>query len=169
MVLSVLLIMSLVKAYMPEILNIIKKIIYLYNSKLDFVPNRGVNEGEYRESCFDRVYDKFYSVDDAIKIQARLNIYEKEKVAGGILTYGIPDFRLPKEVVRRETKNIEDLGVTMFDFYIYLKHPERFSLTNFEEYACIRIIFCHSAYSVAFIRSSLPAPCWKPVLLLIVT
>ncbi|MBP3608622.1 MAG: NAD(P)-dependent oxidoreductase [Treponema sp.] len=39
-------------------------------------------------------------------------VYEGESEPGGVLLYGIPDFRLPKEVVRRETKNIEDLGVT---------------------------------------------------------
>ena len=39
-------------------------------------------------------------------------VYEGESEPGGVLLYGIPDFRLPKEVVRREIKNIEALGVT---------------------------------------------------------
>lgn len=39
-------------------------------------------------------------------------VYEGEGEPGGVLLYGIPDFRLPKEIVRRETKNIEALGVT---------------------------------------------------------
>ena len=39
-------------------------------------------------------------------------VYESEAEPGGILLYGIPDFRLPKDVVRREIKNIESLGVT---------------------------------------------------------
>ena len=39
-------------------------------------------------------------------------VYEGEAEPGGVLLYGIPDFRLPKEVVRREIKNIEALGVT---------------------------------------------------------
>ena len=39
-------------------------------------------------------------------------VYEAEQEPGGVLLYGIPDFRLPKEVVRREIKNIEALGVT---------------------------------------------------------
>ncbi len=38
-------------------------------------------------------------------------VYESEAEPGGILLYGIPDFRLPKDVVRREIKNIESLGV----------------------------------------------------------
>ena len=39
-------------------------------------------------------------------------VYESEAEPGGILLYGIPDFRLPKDVVRREIKNIMSLGVT---------------------------------------------------------
>ena len=39
-------------------------------------------------------------------------IYEKENEPGGVLVYGIPEFRLPKEVVRKEIKKIEALGVT---------------------------------------------------------
>ncbi len=38
-------------------------------------------------------------------------IYEMEKEAGGVLLYGIPEYRLPKEVVRREIRRIEALGV----------------------------------------------------------
>ncbi len=38
-------------------------------------------------------------------------VYETENEPGGILLYGIPKFRLPKNVVRRETKRIEELGV----------------------------------------------------------
>ncbi len=39
-------------------------------------------------------------------------IYENEQELGGVLVYGIPEFRLPKEVVRKEIKKIEALGVT---------------------------------------------------------
>ncbi len=40
-----------------------------------------------------------------------VTIYEREKEAGGILTYGIPEYRLPKSVVHKEIKKIEELGV----------------------------------------------------------
>lgn len=39
-------------------------------------------------------------------------IYENESEPGGVLLYGIPEFRLPKKVVRREIKRIESLGVS---------------------------------------------------------
>lgn len=41
-----------------------------------------------------------------------VTIYEGNPEAGGVLLYGIPDFRLPKDVVRREVKKLEALGVT---------------------------------------------------------
>lgn len=40
-----------------------------------------------------------------------VEIFEMEAEAGGVLKYGIPEYRLPKEVVRREIKKIENLGV----------------------------------------------------------
>ena len=40
-------------------------------------------------------------------------IFEALPVAGGMLTVGIPNYRLPKEVVEREIKAIESLGVTI--------------------------------------------------------
>jgi len=39
-------------------------------------------------------------------------IYEGEKELGGVLMFGIPKYRLPKDVVRREIRKIESLGVT---------------------------------------------------------
>ncbi len=42
-----------------------------------------------------------------------VEIYEMEPEAGGVLMFGIPEYRLPKEVVRREIKKIEQLGVAI--------------------------------------------------------
>ena len=38
-------------------------------------------------------------------------VYEKEAKAGGYLRYGIPEYRLPSEVVDKEVKRIQKLGV----------------------------------------------------------
>lgn len=40
-----------------------------------------------------------------------VEIFEMEDEPGGVLMYGIPEYRLPKAVVRREIKKIENLGV----------------------------------------------------------
>lgn len=41
-----------------------------------------------------------------------VTIFEGQEEAGGVLMYGIPDYRLPKDVVRKEIAKIEALGVT---------------------------------------------------------
>ena len=41
----------------------------------------------------------------------RVTVFEAFHVAGGVLSYGIPEFRLPKEIVRREVENLEKMGV----------------------------------------------------------
>lgn len=40
-----------------------------------------------------------------------VTVYEKEAEAGGMLRYGIPEYRLPAEIVRKETEEIKALGV----------------------------------------------------------
>ena len=41
----------------------------------------------------------------------RVKVFEALHAPGGVLTYGIPEFRLPKAVVRREVEELEALGV----------------------------------------------------------
>lgn len=40
-----------------------------------------------------------------------VTIYESLHTAGGVLVYGIPEFRLPKKIVAREIENLKALGV----------------------------------------------------------
>lgn len=40
-----------------------------------------------------------------------VEIFEMEPEAGGVLMYGIPEYRLPKDIVRAEIRKIEELGV----------------------------------------------------------
>lgn len=41
----------------------------------------------------------------------KVTIFESQEEAGGVLMYGIPEYRLPKAVVRKEIEKIEALGV----------------------------------------------------------
>lgn len=41
----------------------------------------------------------------------QVEIFEMEPEPGGVLMFGIPEYRLPKDVVRHEIKKIESLGV----------------------------------------------------------
>jgi glutamate synthase (NADPH/NADH) small chain len=47
-----------------------------------------------------------------------VTIFEALHEAGGVLTYGIPEFRLPKSIVRREVQYVESLGVDLRLDYI---------------------------------------------------
>lgn len=42
-----------------------------------------------------------------------VHVYEAESVAGGVLYWGIPEYRLPKEVLAKEVKAIEQSGVNI--------------------------------------------------------
>jgi NADPH-dependent glutamate synthase beta subunit-like oxidoreductase len=43
----------------------------------------------------------------------RVTVYEQKEKAGGMLRYGIPDYRLPQEVLDSEIRRIQDLGVEL--------------------------------------------------------
>ena len=50
---------------------------------------------------------------DLVKLGHDVTIYEALHVGGGVLSYGIPEFRLPKAIVRHEVEYIRKLGVDL--------------------------------------------------------
>lgn len=48
---------------------------------------------------------------DLAKIGYDVTVFEAFHVAGGVLMYGIPEFRLPKAIVQKEIQSLKDLGV----------------------------------------------------------
>ena len=48
---------------------------------------------------------------DLARMGFNVEVIEMEPEPGGVLMFGIPEYRLPKDVVRREIKKIEELGV----------------------------------------------------------
>ena len=48
---------------------------------------------------------------DLIKLGHEVTIFEALQEPGGVLTYGIPEFRLPKAIVKAEVKYLKKLGV----------------------------------------------------------
>ncbi|MDO5125383.1 MAG: NADPH-dependent glutamate synthase [Ruminococcus sp.] len=48
---------------------------------------------------------------DLAKLGYDVTIYEAFHTAGGVLMYGIPEFRLPKAIVQKEIDNLKDMGV----------------------------------------------------------
>ena len=76
-----------------------------YSSVLDIKKNDKkvaiVGSGPAGLTCAGELAKNGYSV----------TIYEVLQTAGGVLTYGIPEFRLPKEIVKKEIDSLKNLGV----------------------------------------------------------
>lgn len=50
---------------------------------------------------------------DLAKLGYEVTVYEAFHVAGGVLMYGIPEFRLPKNIVQKEIENLKAMGVKL--------------------------------------------------------
>lgn len=50
---------------------------------------------------------------DLVQLGHEVTLFEALHKAGGVLVYGIPEFRLPKAIVQREVEYIEKLGVNL--------------------------------------------------------
>ncbi len=48
---------------------------------------------------------------DLAKLGYEVTVFEAFHVAGGVLMYGIPEFRLPKDIVQKEISSLKELGV----------------------------------------------------------
>ncbi len=48
---------------------------------------------------------------DLAKRGYKVTVFEAFHTAGGVLMYGIPEFRLPKEIVKKEIENLKAMGV----------------------------------------------------------
>ena len=62
-----------------------------------------IGSGPAGIACAGKLADKGYAV----------TIFEKEKKAGGVLSYGIPEFRLPREIVDTELEKLQKTGVVI--------------------------------------------------------
>jgi glutamate synthase (NADPH/NADH) small chain len=63
-----------------------------------------------------------------------VDLFESESHPGGVLMYGIPAYRLPKEIVRQEVKYIQSLGVK-----IHTEHPIDNPVSLLEQYKAVFI------------------------------
>lgn len=55
---------------------------------------------------------------DLAKLGHKVTVFESLHKTGGVLSYGIPEFRLPKEIVKQEIDYIKELGVEFKPNYI---------------------------------------------------
>ena len=55
---------------------------------------------------------------DLIQLGHEVTVFEALHKMGGVLVYGIPEFRLPKSIVSREIDNLNKMGVQMVVDYV---------------------------------------------------
>lgn len=55
---------------------------------------------------------------DLVKLGHKITIFEALQETGGVLVYGIPEFRLPKEIVKYEVDYLRRLGVEILTDYV---------------------------------------------------
>ncbi|MDO5491908.1 MAG: FAD-dependent oxidoreductase, partial [Bacillota bacterium] len=82
------------------------KAVYGYDAAAKIAPSNGkrvavVGAGPAGLTCAGDLSAKGYAV----------TVYESLHKPGGVLAYGIPEFRLPKDIVAAEVKKLEDRGV----------------------------------------------------------
>jgi len=74
---------------------------------------------------------------DMIKRGHLVNVFEALQVAGGLLTYGIPEFRLPKVIVQAEVNYLKRLGVEFVMDYVVGRNSTIRELMNGEGYDAV--------------------------------
>lgn len=120
-----------------------------------------VSIGKIEAYIFDKAHEMGYSLKDCYSIPAesklkvavigggpagltcaaflaregvKVTIYEKYDKLGGILSHGIPEFRLPKKIVEKTINDILDLGIKVeYNFSLDRKKLEKLK----EEYDAI--------------------------------
>ena len=76
---------------------------------------------------------------DLIKLGHEVTVFEALQQAGGVLTYGIPEFRLPKAIVQAEVDYLKKLGVKFVMDFVVGRNSTIRELMNEEGYDAVFI------------------------------
>ena len=74
---------------------------------------------------------------DLRKLGYEVTIFEALHTPGGVLVYGIPEFRLPKQLVRDEIRTLEDIGVKIETNMVIGRSITLDELLNEEGYSAV--------------------------------
>lgn len=77
-----------------------------FNSEIEIPENNG-----YKCAIIGAGPSGLACAGDLAKKGYKVTIFEALHMAGGVLVYGIPEFRLPKKIVETEIENLKKLGV----------------------------------------------------------
>ena len=76
---------------------------------------------------------------DLIQKGHKVTVFEALHEIGGVLVYGIPEFRLPKEIVRQEVENMKKMGVEFETNVVVGKTVTVDELLNEEGYSAVLV------------------------------
>lgn len=79
----------------------------------NYKENNKINKNGYSVAIVGSGPSGLACAYDLVKEGFDVTIYEVLHKAGGVLTYGIPEFRLPKSIVEKEINKIKKLGVNI--------------------------------------------------------
>lgn len=108
------------------------------NRYVEFMKNiqEGVSKKDIKVAVIGTGPSSIACAYELAKFGYQVTMYEKESFFGGILAYGIPEYRLPKKVVRIVQNKLENLGIKIQFNQEYGKDVTEESLLK-EEYKAI--------------------------------
>ena len=83
-----------------------------HNAHAETVPDKPVQNG-HRVAVVGSGPSGLTCAGDLAKKGYAVTVYEALHLAGGVLVYGIPEFRLPKAIVQKEVDTLKALGVNI--------------------------------------------------------
>ncbi len=88
-----------------------------HNSHCDTLPEKPVSNG-HKVAVIGSGPSGLACAGDLAKKGYSVTVFEALHVAGGVLVYGIPEFRLPKAIVAKEIQTLKALGVEIRTNYV---------------------------------------------------
>ena len=82
-----------------------------HNAHSDKVPETAEKNG-HRVAIVGSGPSGLTCAGDLAKLGYDVTVFEALHTAGGVLVYGIPEFRLPKDIVKKEVDNLAAMGVS---------------------------------------------------------
>lgn len=84
-----------------------------YHFKLNNKNNEKIEKNGYKIAVIGSGPSGLTCAGDLAKMGYDVTIFEALHTTGGVLVYGIPEFRLPKEIVKKEIDELKSLGVNI--------------------------------------------------------
>jgi glutamate synthase (NADPH/NADH) small chain len=100
-----------IKGSDPVSIGRLERFVADYGIKKEHTESKNILSGSKKVAVVGSGPASLTVAGDLAKLGYEVTIFEALHEAGGVLMYGIPEFRLPKEIVKKEIEPIKKLGV----------------------------------------------------------